>query len=169
MPSDADGPDPGLADHVVELDHKGGYNFTARFVSESGKLVMDEPEPLGEGEPWGPEGVSLLTGGAGYCLTASLVFCLNKVRVPVEELSTRATTHLQRVEKRLRRVSGLEIDITVRVAEEHQKAFERCLGHFTEFCIVTESIRGNFPISITVHHPWGEFEKELPVANGTLY
>lgn len=157
-----DGIDLGLADHVVELDHRGGYNFTARFVSESGSLQMDEPEPLGEGEPWGPEGVSLLTGGAGYCLTASLVFCLNKVRVPVEELSTRAVGHLMRIEKRLRRVSGIEIEISVKVAEEHRKAFERCLGHFTEFCIVTESIRGAFPITIRVHHPWGEFVRELP-------
>ncbi len=162
MSGGAGGPDPGLADHVVELDHKGGYNFTARFVSESGRLEMDEPEPLGEGAPWGPEGVSLLTGGAGYCMTASLVFCLNKVRVPVEGLSTRATARLKRVERRLRRLDGLEIDITVKVAEEHRKAFERCLGHFTEFCIVTESIQGAFPITIRVHHPWGEFVRELP-------
>ncbi|NIP36145.1 MAG: hypothetical protein GWN18_14465, partial [Thermoplasmata archaeon] len=74
-------------------------------------------------------------------MTASLVFCLNKVRVPVEELSTRATAHLKRIEKRLRRIESLEIDIDVRVAEEHRVAFERCLGHFPEFCIVTESIR----------------------------
>lgn len=162
MARDAGGLDLGLADHVVELDHRGGYDFTARFVSESGSLQMDEPEPLGEGEPWGPEGVSLLTGGAGYCMTASLVFCLNKVRVPVEALSTRAVAHLMRVERRLRRVSGIEIDIHLRVAGEHRAALERCLGHFTEFCIVTESIRGNFPITIRVHHPWGEFERVLP-------
>lgn len=163
MARDAGGLDLGLADHVVELEHRGGYNFTAHFVSESGSLQMDEPEPLGEGEPWGPEGVSLLAGGAGYCMTASLVFCLNKVRVPVESLSTRAVAHLMRVERRLRRVSGIEIDIDVRVAEEHRTAFERCLSHFTEFCIVTESIQGNFPITIRVHHPWGRFTRELAV------
>ncbi len=106
--------------------------------------------------------MSLLTGGAGYCMAASLVFCLNKVRVPVEGLSTRSVAHLKRVEKRLRRISGLEIDIRVKVAEEHQKAFERCLSHFPEFCIVTESIQGNFPITIRVHHPWGEFERVVP-------
>ena len=162
MADDAGGLDLGLADHVVELDHRGGYSFTARFVSESGRLEMDEPEPLGEGEPWGPEGVSLLAGGAGYCMSASLVFCLNKVRVPAESLSARATAHLRRIEKRLRRISGLEIAITVRVAEEHRVAFERCLGHFTDFCIVTESISGNFPITIRVLHPWGEMVRELP-------
>jgi organic hydroperoxide reductase OsmC/OhrA len=159
---DAGGLDLGLADHVVELDHRGGYNFTARFVSESGSLRMDEPEPLGEGEPSGPEGVSLLTGGAAYCMTASLVFCLNKVRVPVEALSTRAVSRLKRIERRLRRIESLEIDIDVEVDGEHRRAFERCLGHFTEFCIVTESIQGTFPITIRVHHPWGEFERVLP-------
>jgi organic hydroperoxide reductase OsmC/OhrA len=161
MAPDEGGPDPGLADHVVELDHRGGYNFTARFVSESGRLEMDEPEPLGEGEPWGPEGVSLLAGAAGYCMTASLVFCLDKVRVPVEALSTRTVAHLKRVEGRLRRVSGLEIDIDVQVAEGHRRALERCLGRFTEYCIVTESIRGNFPITVRVRHPWGESVDEL--------
>jgi len=154
--------DPGLADHVVELEHEGGYNLTARFVSESGSLDMDEPEPLGEGEPDGPDGVSLLMGGAGYCMTASLVFCLTKVRVPIESLSTRAVGHIKRLENRLRRVSDLEIDITVKVAEEHRNALQRCLGHFTDFCVVTESIRGAFPITIRVHHPWGEFERVLP-------
>ncbi len=162
MTPDAGGLDLGLADHVVELDHRGGYNFTARFVSESGSLQMDEPEPLGEGEPWGPEGVSLLTGGAGYCMTASLVFCLNKVRVPVGALSTRAVAHLKRIEKRLRRIESMDIDITVEVAEENRKAFERCLSHFPEFCIVTESIRGAFPITLRVHHPWGDFERVVP-------
>lgn len=162
MASDAGGPDPGLADHVVELYHEGGYNLTARFVSESGSLDMDEPEPLGEGDPCGPDGVSLLTGGAGYCMTASLVFCLTKVRVPIESLSTRVVGHIKRLENRLRRINDLEIDITVKVAEEHRNAFERCLGHFTDFCVVTESIRGAFPITIRVHHPWGVFERELP-------
>ena len=49
------------------------------------------------------------------------------------------------------------------VTEEHQRAFERCLGHFTEFCIVTESSHGAFPITIRVHHPWSELGRELPV------
>ena len=162
MGPDAHEQDPGIVDHVVELDQESGYIFTARFVSETGTLEMDEPAPLGKGVPLGPDGVSLLTGGAGYCMTASLVFCLGKVRVPIEELRTRSVGHLVRLENRLRRVSGIEIDIDVLVAQEHRQAFERCLGLFTGYCVVTESIRGAFPITIRVHHPWGEHVVELP-------
>lgn len=152
--------DLGLADHVVELEHKDRYSFTARFVSEEGRLEMDEPAPLGPGG--GPEGVSLLAGAAGYCISASLVFCMRKVRIDPRDLRVRSVAHLKRVEKRLRRVSGLEVDITVDVDEGARSALERCLGHFSEFCIVTESIRGAFPITIRVHHPWGEHVVELP-------
>jgi uncharacterized OsmC-like protein len=151
--------DLGLSDHVVELEHRDRYSFTARFVSEEGRLEMDEPAPLGPGG--GPEGVSLLAGAAGYCISASLVFCMRKVRIEPRDLRVRSVAHLKRVEKRLRRISGLEIDITVDVDEGARSALERCLGHFSEFCIVTESIRGNFPITIRVHHPWGEHVVEL--------
>ena len=143
----------GLADHIVELDHKDRYSFTARFVSEEGRLAMDEPAPLGPGG--GPEGVSLLAGAAGYCMAASRVFCLRKVRVPFEDMRVRAVAHLKRVERRLRRVESLEMDIHLQVDEGDRKAMERCLRHFHEFCIVTESIRGSFPITVRVHHPWG--------------
>ena len=152
--------DLGLADHVVELEHKDRYSFTARFVSEEGRLEMDEPAPLGPGG--GPEGVSLLAGAAGYCISASLVFCMRKVRIDPRDLRVRSVAHLKRVEKRLRRVSAMEIDITVDVDEGARSALERCLGHFPEFCIVTESIRGAFPITIRVHHPWGQHVVELP-------
>jgi uncharacterized OsmC-like protein len=152
--------DLGLADHVVELEHRGRYSFTARFVSEEGSLEMDEPAPLGPGG--GPEGVSLLAGAAGYCMSASLVFCMRKVRVEPRDMRVRSVAHLRRVERRLRRVSGLEIDIHVDVDDGARSAFERCLRHFAEFCIVTESIRGAFPITIRVHHPWGEHVVELP-------
>jgi organic hydroperoxide reductase OsmC/OhrA len=151
--------DLGVQDHVVELDHQGRYSFLARFVSEEGDLEMNEPEPLGPGG--GPEGVSLLAAAAGYCMSASLVFCMRKVRAEPKGMRTEARAHLHRVEKRLRRVTSVELDIHVELDEGKRTAFERCLRHFTEFCIVTESIRGAFPIMIRVHHPWGIFEKVL--------
>jgi hypothetical protein len=67
-----------------------------------------------------------------------------------------------RTPERARRVSGLEIDIHVPVGEADRAAFERVLGRFAEYCIVTESIRGGFPISMRVHHPWGTYSRELP-------
>lgn len=151
--------DLGLNDHVVELDHRERYSFLARFVSEEGDLDMNEPEPLGPGG--GPEGVSLMAGAAGYCISASLVFCLRKVRVPFSSLHTRSVAHLKRVERRLRRVESMEIDIHIEVEDAHRGAFDRCLRHFADFCIVTESIRGSFPIAIRVHHPWGVHVVEL--------
>ncbi len=157
--------DLGVQDHLVELDHQGRYSFLARFVSEEGDLEMNEPEPLGPGG--GPEGVSLLAAAAGYCMSASLVFCLRKVRVEPRDMRSEARAHLQRVERRLRRVTSLELDIHVELDEGHRAAFERCLRHFTEFCIVTESIRGSFPITVRVHHPWGLFEETIEEGSGS--
>lgn len=152
--------DLGTRDHVVELEHGGGYRFLARFVSEEGDLVMNEPEPLGPGG--GPEGVTLLAAAAAYCLSASLVFALGKVRVEPRGLRTTSRAHLLRTPERFRRVSGLEVDIHLEVAEADRAAFERVLTRFAEFCIVTESIRGGFPITVRVHNPWGTYEHVLP-------
>jgi len=152
--------DLGTRDHVVELEHEGGYLFLARFITEDGQVHMDEPAPLGPGGH--PEGVSLLAAAAAYCLSASLVFALGKVRIEPRSVRTTSRAHLMRTPARLRRVSGLDIDIRVVLAEADRKAFERVLPRFPEFCIVTESIRGGFPITIRVHHPWGEWEHVLP-------
>jgi organic hydroperoxide reductase OsmC/OhrA len=153
--------DLGVRDHVVELEHEGGYRFLARFVSEDGEVRMNEPEPLGPGG--NPEGVSLLAAAAAYGLSASLVFALKKVRVEPRSMRTTSRAHIVRTEERYRRVSGLEVDITADLAEQDRGAFERVVGRFPDFCIVTESIRGNFPIKVRVHHPWGVFEHVLPV------
>jgi hypothetical protein len=68
-----------------------------------------------------------------------------------------------RTEQRYRHVSGLEVDITTDPSPQNRKAFERVVGRFPDFCIVTESIRGNFPIKVRVHHPWDVFKHVLPV------
>ena len=48
-----------------------------------------------------------------------------------------------------------EIDIRIEVTEKERKRLERALERFTDFCIISESIRGSFPITTRVHHPWG--------------
>jgi uncharacterized OsmC-like protein len=153
--------DLGLVDHDIELTHTKDYQFLARFVNEEVELWMDEPEPLGEKK--GPEGVTLLAGATGYCMTASLVFALKKLRVEPRNLKTYAKTELKRIENRLRRVSCITIDIHVEIDEKHHKRFEQCLKLFGQYCIIGESIRGNFPIFICVHHPWGVYQREIPV------
>ena len=152
--------DLGTRDHVVELEHEGGYLFLARFITEEGQVHMDEPAPLGPGGH--PEGVSLLAAAAAYCLSASLVFALKKVRIEPLSVRTTSRAHLLRTPERYRRVSGLDLDIRVVVAEADRRAFERVLPRFPDFCIVTESIRGGFPITLRVHHPWGVWEHVLP-------
>ena len=105
----------------------------------------------------------LLAAAAAYCLSASLVFALKKVRVEPRSMRTTSRAHLVRTEESYRRVSGLEVDITTDLSEADRKGFERVVGKFPDFCIVTESVRGNFPITVRVHHPWGVFEHVLPV------
>jgi hypothetical protein len=59
---------------------------------------MDEPEPLGEGT--GPNAARVLAAAIGNCLSASLLFCLDKARVEVSVVRTKVTGSIVRNEKR---------------------------------------------------------------------
>jgi organic hydroperoxide reductase OsmC/OhrA len=140
----------------VELEQREGFEFAVRFdwpgVPE---LVLDEPEPLGQGK--GPNAARLVGAAVANCLAASLVFCLkNKFRQNPGPVHARATGRLERNEKGRYRIAG--IDVVLTIAEMHGELAheERCLEQFEDFCIVTESIRRGIPVTVSVRDAAGE-------------
>jgi uncharacterized OsmC-like protein len=137
----------------VELKHKEDCQFDVRFRTKEGDLLMDKPFQVGVG--YGPEAVTMLTMSTTYCMTASLNYYLKKARVEPTTLRARGHVDMRLTEEKFRRVKGMEIDIRIEVTEKERKRLERALERFTDFCIISESIRGSFPITVRVHHPWG--------------
>ncbi len=133
----------------THLRHDGGYKFSVTFGEQPGTLQTDEEAPLGEGR--GPSPSMMLSTAVGQCLSSSLMFCLQKSRVPLNDIATDVQTSLKRNEKGRWRIDGIKVDIRIAVSDDGREKLERCKGMFEDFCIVTESVRQGITVDVNVH------------------
>jgi uncharacterized OsmC-like protein len=125
------------------------YQFETDFGLERLKpTIVDEPEPLGRAA--GPNGMRLLGAAVGNCLSASLLFCLEKSKMSVERLKTDVVGFPQRNEKGRLRIAKLEVHISLDVAGEPAQRVARCLELFEEYCTVTASVRRGLDVNVVV-------------------
>lgn len=125
------------------------FQFDAEFDGENmPNLLFDEPSPLGEDQ--GPNAARVLGAAVGNCLSASLLFCLQKARVTVEDMTTDVHGIVSRNEDNRLRVSKLQVRIEATIPPEDQERVPRCLKVFEDFCIVTGSVRQGIDIDVEV-------------------
>ena len=133
----------------VTLVQESGYQFTIDFDQPGvARLTVDESAPIGNGA--GPNPARLLAGAIGHCLSASLLFCLQKARVPVEGMTATVQGELARNEQGRLRISRLAVQLRAEVAVEDKERMARCIGLFEDFCIVTESVRDGIDVQVAV-------------------
>jgi organic hydroperoxide reductase OsmC/OhrA len=133
----------------VSMKRISEFKFEVDFGIDGVSLIMDEPHPVGNNT--GPNASKILAAAIGNCLTASLLFCLQKARVEVGEINTRVSGLLRRNQNGRWRISQINVDITPMVVEEFNKQFDRCNELFEDFCIVSKSIEQGIPIKVKVH------------------
>ncbi|MET0083094.1 MAG: OsmC family protein [Sedimenticola sp.] len=140
---------------TIEMQHLQGYEFRVNFGLESmGEIIMDEPEPLGEGK--GPNPSRALAAAAANCLSASLLYCVSKNEPPAGSIKATATCTLARNEKKRLRIGGMQIQLQVDGELEQAVRMKRCLDLYEDFCVVTASLRDGFPIDVDVVNEAGE-------------
>lgn len=140
----------------VTLTRGPAYQFSVRFNGLSTRyshhiapdLVMDEPPPLGEGN--GPNAARILAAAIGNCLSASLLYCLERAHIPVGDMKTTVTGELARNDRGRLRVGKLRVEIMPEVGLESPRG-ERCLSLFEDFCAVTQSVREGIDVEVAVH------------------
>ena len=127
-----------------------GYKFKVDFPgTKSGGFVMDEPEPLGGLE--GPNASRVLAASMANCLSASLLFCLQKSKVGVEDIETEAEPTAERNEEGYWRVKRVDVSIKVKLREPADRdRVNRCLGLFEKYCVVTGAVREGIPVDVKV-------------------
>ena len=134
---------------TTRLDRVNDYQFKVRFDMPSiPELVTDESEPLGKNA--GPNPSRLLSAAVGNCLSSSLIFCLNKGRIPLDDLKTSVETVARRNEKGRWRIAALNVKLSPIVRGEDVPRSKRCLELFQDFCIVTESVRKGIEVNVDV-------------------
>jgi organic hydroperoxide reductase OsmC/OhrA len=144
----------------LSLDRIERYRFDAVFDDPSWAPVhLDEPTPLGEGSA--PNAARMLGAAIGNCLSSSLIFCLEKARVPVGDVTARVEGHLRRNERGRLRIGEVKVTIQPRVEGIPRARLARCLELFEDFCVVTQSVRDGFDVQVDVE-PLGVVEDETP-------
>jgi organic hydroperoxide reductase OsmC/OhrA len=134
---------------AVELTERDRFQFDVAFGdAERTTLLVDEPEPLGDGA--GPNASRLLAAAVGNCLAASLLFCLQKAHVPVAGIRARVEGSMDRNEKGRLRIGPLSVTLFPTVEGEPSPRMERCLDIFEDFCVVTQSVRDGLDVSVDV-------------------
>jgi organic hydroperoxide reductase OsmC/OhrA len=133
----------------VSLRLEEGFRFAVDFGDDAfPALMMDEPEPLGEGT--GPNAARVLAAAVGNCLSASLLFCLQRARVPVRGLRADVSGTMVRSEKGRLRITDVQVRLHPDVAEEDLPRMQRCLDVFEDFCVVTQSVREGLDVQVDV-------------------
>ncbi len=132
---------------TVTLEQIGGFEFLVKF-DEGTELLMDEPKPLGEGK--GPSASKVLSAAIGNCLSASLLFCLQKARVDTRRIKTTVITTVKRNENKRVRVGPVHVQINIDLDKGPRPKINQCIKLFQDFCVVTASIRRGVDVSVEV-------------------
>ena len=147
-----------MSDHTfkVTLRHGEGFKYDISFDDPDWPTVRaDEPEPLGDGTA--PNASRLLGAAIGNCLAASLLFCLNKARVPIEGVDATVQGIVSRNDNGRLRISQVKVELSPAFeGEVAEGRYERCLEVFEDFCIVTQSVRRGIDVEVEVRRPDGD-------------
>jgi uncharacterized OsmC-like protein len=136
----------------ISLTLREGYAFNVEFDDEAlDPLQTDEPPPLGENA--GPSPSRLLAAAVANCLASSLLHCLRKSRVKVEQLSAKVVTTIGRNEHGRLRINEQHVLLDVKVPDDQRDRLARCVNLFQDYCIVAESVKHGIDVRVSVSTP----------------
>lgn len=106
----------------------------------------------------GPDAAQMLGMAISSCLSASLIFCLNKKDLNPNDLEARAKISFRKIEKGYTRIKEIDIKITPKTEDEETlKRLKQCLREmkpgkmmFEENCIITESVREGIKVNVDI-------------------
>lgn len=140
---------------TVSLERIRKYEFKVGFDwQDLPPIVADEPKPLGDQK--GPNASRLLGAAVGNCLSASLLFCLERSKAEVRNLKTSVTGFMTRNEKGRLRVGKIDVKIEIDTSPEDSKRLKRCLELFEDYCVVSASVRKGIDIGVVVSDTTGQ-------------
>lgn len=133
----------------VTLEQRERFQFDVSFDDERWPPIrLDEAAPLGDGTA--PNASRILGAAVGNCLASSLLFCLEKARVPVTGLAAAVRGEVVRNEKGRLRIGKVEVTLRPSVPGASSERMGRCLELFEDFCIVTQSVRQGIEVAVSV-------------------
>lgn len=132
----------------VTITRQSGYQFLVDFGETLPHLLVDEPVPLGQGA--GPAPDHLLLAAVANCLSASLLFALQKFKQDPGALIATATPEMGRNENKRLRIQRIHVQLELGKTAAELEHLDRVLAQFEEFCTVSMSVRQGIAIDLQV-------------------
>jgi organic hydroperoxide reductase OsmC/OhrA len=131
--------------HVEQIN---GFEFRVKFDKDQfAPLLLDEPAPLGHDTA--PNAARILAAAIGNCLSASLLFCLQRAKITAPSVSADVNVEIVRNEARRLRVGKVNVTLHTNLPPD-DPALAGCLSSFEDFCIVTQSVRQGIDVAVHV-------------------
>ncbi len=131
----------------LHIDQVDGFEFRVSFdKTQYEELLLDEPAPLGRDAH--PNPARILAAAIGSCLSASLLFCLRRAKIPVEKLSSDVSVELVRNDQNRLRIGT--VDVTLEPRLENADMAKDCVAMFEDFCVVTQSVREGIDVRVRI-------------------
>lgn len=137
----------------VTITRQSGYQFLVDFGEGLPQWLSDEPAPLGQGS--GPAPDHLLLGAVASCLSASLLFALQKFKQDPGSLVATATPIVERNDQKRLRITGIRVQLSLGKPAAEIEHLDRVLAQFEDFCTVSMSVRQGIDISVQVRDGTG--------------
>lgn len=132
----------------VTITRQSGYQFLVDFGPSLPQWLADEPAPLGQGT--GPAPDHMLLAAVANCLSASLLFALQKFKQDPGALIATATPEMGRNENKRLRIQRVHVQLELGKTAAELEHLDRVLSQFEEFCTVSMSVRQGIAIDIEV-------------------
>lgn len=132
----------------VTITRQSGYQFLVDFGPLIPQLLADEPAPLGQGT--GPAPDHMLLAAVANCLSASLLFALQKFKQDPGALIATATLEMGRNENKRLRIQRVHVQLELGKTAAEIEHLDRVLAQFEEFCTVSMSVRQGIAIDLQV-------------------
>lgn len=141
----------------VTITRQSGYQFLVDFGPIIPQLLADEPAPLGQGA--GPAPDHMLLAAVANCLSASLLFALQKFKQDPGALTATATPEMGRNENKRLRIQRIHVQLELGKTAGEIEHLDRVLAQFEEFCTVSMSVRQGIAIDLQVRDGAGALLK----------
>lgn len=89
-----------------------------------------------------------MEGLIGSCLSASLVFCLNRAKIPVHDLKTDVSVELTRNDRKRLRIGC--VSVLLHPVIDDPNGLANCIETYEDFCVVTQSVREGLNVQVGI-------------------
>jgi uncharacterized OsmC-like protein len=143
---------------TIRVERTQGFELKTTFdKAQYAPLMSDEPAPLGKDTA--PNPARILAAAIGECLTASLVFCMQKQGAPIDGISADVKVELVRNDDKRLRIGSIDVALHPRLGPGDPAVYDKCLSTFEDFCVVTQSVRAGLDVNVRVEPTEGEGER----------